>query len=164
MADIKTWLENANNSPSPHTPNFSSRSVASGDSRPTSSPTSLRQSHPPAEENVHQPRVLMDLSHMNAIDRMGVEYAYATQGILEEEARLAERRYHRQILIARTYELLYLNAQQKVSDVRDKINLAVDVNRGSASTSARDHTTASQPRSHQTSKPRYLLSQLFAFC
>jgi hypothetical protein len=58
---------------------------------------------------------------------MGVAYAYTTLDVLEEAARLAEQKYHQQIILLRTYELEYIEARQKHQNVRRRLDTIVDV-------------------------------------
>jgi hypothetical protein len=68
---------------------------------------------------------------------MGVAYAYTTLDLLEEEARLAEQKYHQQIILLRTYELEYMEAQKKHQDVRRRLDVIIDIASSNVSTPAR---------------------------
>jgi hypothetical protein len=68
---------------------------------------------------------------------MGVAYAYTTLDVLEEEARLAEQKYHQQIILLRTYELEYAEAQKKHQDVRNRLDTIVNIAYSNVSTSVR---------------------------
>jgi hypothetical protein len=74
---------------------------------------------------------------MKDLDRMGVAYAYTTLDVLEEEARLAEQKYHQQILLLRTYELEYMEAQQKHQNVRRRLDTIINIAHSNVSTTAR---------------------------
>lgn len=111
MTDIATWIEDAANRSSPP-------------SDPISIPTFQR---PSWEDVCRLHQIPPVLSEMKDLDRMGVAYAYTTLDVLKGQAHLAEQKYHQQILLLRTYELEYVEAEKKHQDVRRRLDTIVDL-------------------------------------
>jgi hypothetical protein len=54
-------------------------------------------------------------------------YLYSSRGILQEEAQLAEQRYHQQIIVLRAFELRFARAEAKLSAASQKLDLIAKV-------------------------------------
>jgi len=62
------------------------------------------------------------LDSMDEAERSGLSYAFDSQDILALEVKIAERRYHQMILMARIHFLRLQTARQKLEDIKQRVD------------------------------------------
>lgn len=113
MMDTKAW-DSIAYSPPPH-------------SDIEDDPSDLPTRRPSWEDVCNQYDIPLPLSCLEHLDRAGLAYLYSSRGILQEEAQLAEQRYHQQIIVLRAFELRFARAEAKLSAASQKLDLIAKV-------------------------------------
>jgi hypothetical protein len=121
--DTKTWDSIV---PPQHSPPSDIEDDALSNSMPYS-PSDLPIPRPSWEDVCNQYDIPLSLSCLEHLDRTGLAYLYSSRGILQEEAQLAEQRYHQQIIVLRAFELRFAKAEAKLSAASQKLDLIAKV-------------------------------------
>jgi hypothetical protein len=67
-----------------------------------------------------------ELHAMNELDKMGLAYAYEARDVVENELRLAEKRYIQQLIVTKTYLLRLVNAKDKLRQMSHDLDTMVN--------------------------------------
>ena len=133
--DTNAWDSIIYSSPPP-SPSHSSHPAAEDDAS-SDSPSDQPILCPSWEDVCNQYEIPPSLSDLEHLDRTGLAYLYSSRSILQEEAQLAEQRYHQQILVLRAFELRYTRAEAKLSAASQKLDLIAKVAQVAASADTR---------------------------
>jgi hypothetical protein len=101
------------------------------------SPSTLNGLHPPlpddqwlqeAIEKIYSDhRLPSALQTMEETDRMSLAYAHEVCNTVQDEVNIAERRYRQMLLQTRVYHLHFLQARDRLQELRKQLQVIVDV-------------------------------------